>query len=66
MDGMSKQNVNEHQVGDLILLTYREDFTEYQEKVKISFKSLDKPYKWVYWVYDTTDNWINRKDFMIN
>ncbi len=22
---MSKQNVNEHQVGDLILLTYRED-----------------------------------------
>jgi hypothetical protein len=45
---------------------YREDITEYQEKVKISFKSLDKPYKWVYWVYDTTDNWINRKDFMIN
>ena len=45
---------------------YREDFTEYQEKVKIRFKSLEKPYKWVYWVYDTTDNWINRKDFILN
>jgi hypothetical protein len=45
---------------------YRKDLLEYQEKLKIQFKTLEIPYKWVYWVYNNTDNWINRKDFIIN
>ena len=45
--------------GDLI---YRVDLNHYQEKLNVSFKSTSNPYRWVYWVYDTNNNWINRKD----
>jgi hypothetical protein len=43
-------------------ILYREDLTTYKEKININFKSKSLPYKWVYWVYDTNNNWINRKD----
>ena len=49
----------ENKNGDVL---YRKDLLEYEEKIKISFKSTSKPTKWVYWVYDTNNNWINRKD----
>jgi hypothetical protein len=45
--------------GDLI---YRVDLNRHQEKLNVSFKSTSNPHKWVYWVYDTNNNWINRKD----
>jgi hypothetical protein len=45
--------------GDLI---YRVDLNHNQEKLNVSFKSTSNPYRWVYWVYDTNNNWINRKD----
>ena len=53
----------ENKNGDVL---YRKDLLEYQENIKIQFKTLEEPHKWVYWVYDNTDNWINRKDFTIN
>jgi len=43
-------------------LLYRVDLKEYQEKLKVEFKTTSTPTKWVYWVYDTNNNWINRKD----
>lgn len=49
----------ENEGGDVI---YRQDLLEYQEKLKVKIKSSEKPYKWVYWVYDKNNNWINRKD----
>jgi hypothetical protein len=52
----------ENKKGDVL---YRKDLLEHQEKLKIQFKTLEEPHKWVYWVYDNTDNWINRQDFLL-
>jgi hypothetical protein len=44
---------------------FRQDLTSYEEKITVNFKSFSEPHKWVYWVYDDTDNWINRQDFLL-
>lgn len=44
---------------------YRKDVETYEEKIKVNFKSTSKPQKWVYWVYDINNNWINRKDIYL-
>jgi hypothetical protein len=44
---------------------YRNDITIYQNKITANFKSFSKPYKWVYWVYDNTNNWRDRQDFLL-
>jgi hypothetical protein len=44
---------------------YRNDITIYQDKITANFKSFSKPYKWVYWVYDNTNNWRDRQDFLL-
>jgi len=44
---------------------YRKDIFEYQETLKIELKTTDIPYRWVYWVNDKNQNWINRMDFII-
>jgi hypothetical protein len=42
---------------------FRRDLFEYQEKIRLKLTSKKKPVKWVYWVFDNEENWINRKDF---
>jgi len=56
MDGMSKQNVNEHQVGDLILLTYRQDKVLVLGMIiKISAKA-EKKYYHIDWTANGEDS----------
>jgi hypothetical protein len=42
---------------------YRKDVFDYEENLKIEFKSFDNPHKWVYWVNNKEGEWVNRKDF---
>jgi hypothetical protein len=41
---------------------FRQDLTEYISKLNISFKSFNKPSKWIYWPVDKQGNWMERKD----
>jgi hypothetical protein len=44
---------------------YREDLVEYKDKLNIKFKTTETPYKWVYWVNDINDNWVERVDTLL-
>jgi hypothetical protein len=44
---------------------YRQDLLEYKNKLNIKLKSFEKPHKWIYWVYDIKDNWVNRVDTLL-
>jgi len=48
--------------GDLL---YRKDLLEYQSKLKVNLKTTEEPHKWVYWIYDLNNQWINRKDIYL-
>lgn len=43
---------------------YREDLTSYESKIKVKIESFSKPHKWVYWVNDINDEWVNRQDIL--
>lgn len=44
---------------------FREDMLTYKPKLKIQFKSYEKPYKWIYWPMDTNNNWVDRIDTVL-
>ena len=52
----------EDEVGTVM---YRQDLTEYQEKLIIKIESYSKPHKWVYWVNDINGEWVNRRDNLL-
>jgi hypothetical protein len=52
----------ENEKGEVI---YRKDMTTFQRNVKINFKSLEKPIKWVYWLFDNNEQWQNRLEFKL-
>ena len=41
---------------------FRVDLKEYTPQVIASFKSFDKPFKWVYWPVNSKGEWVNRID----
>lgn len=52
----------ENEKGEVI---YRKDMVTFQRNVKVKFKSLEKPIKWVYWLFDNNEQWQNRLEFKL-
>lgn len=52
----------ENEKGEVLL---RKDLTEYTSQLNITFKSFNKPYKWIYWPVKENDEWGDRIDTYI-
>jgi len=46
-------------------LLHRIDLICYSKTLEVSFKSIDVPYKWVYWPV-VNNEWVNKKDFLLH
>ena len=49
----------EDEVGTVL---FREDLTSHIPVLNITLESFTKPYKWVYWVLNKNDEWVDRQD----
>ena len=44
---------------------YRQDLKTYQPKLSIKFDSFNKPYKFIYWLFNKDNEWKTRKDTIL-
>ena len=44
---------------------FRKDLTEYTPKLDLNFKCYEKPHKWIYWVMNKNDIWVDRIDTLL-
>jgi hypothetical protein len=52
----------ENQNGEVL---HRVDLNKYMPTLKVTFDSVEKPYKWVFWPVNKNDEWVNRLDILL-